>query len=240
MELTRLQGQRDRQAIHLKNLRGQQGADPVAAAQIPTAEEALEDIDTRLAECRRDEERLTLTAPQDGTVLPPHRQPRPTDADQLPTWTDTPLDPRNRGAYLETGTVVCLVGDPQRLEAMLVIDQADIDLIHVDPTKPPIKVQIQLDESPGETLTGTIAAVGELDLKVAPPELVIAGDLPSKVDESGTPRPVSASYQARVVLDPAQHPTVLSGAPGHAKIDAEPMSLARRLIRYVQQTFETK
>ncbi len=122
----------------------------------------------------------------------------------------------------------------------MVIDQADVDLIRFNPQGPPIKVQIQLDELPGQTLTGTIADVGALDLKIAPRELVIAGDLPSKVDESGTPRPLSTSYQARVVLDPGQHPEIMAGAPGHAKIDAEPMSLARRLIRYVQQTFDTK
>ncbi len=69
---------------------------------------------------------------------------------------------------------------------------------------------------------------------------MIAGDLPSKVDESGTPRPLNTSYQARVVLDPGQHPSVLAGAPGHAKIEVAPLSLARRLIRYVQQTFDTK
>jgi putative peptide zinc metalloprotease protein len=234
MELTRLQGQRDRQALHLKNLRGQQGADPAAAAQIPTAEETLADIETRLAERRRDRERLSLTAPQDGTVLPPHRQSPQTAPDELPTWTDTPLDPRNRGAYLETGTVVCLVGDPKRLEATLVIDQADIDLIRVGQ-----KVRLRLDELPDESLTGTIAAIGELDLKVAPRELVIAGDLPSRIDESGTPRPLNTSYQARVELDPERH-RLQSGAPGRAKIYAEPQSIAQRLMRYLRQTFEMK
>jgi putative peptide zinc metalloprotease protein len=235
MELTRLQGQRDRQALHIKNLRGQQGSDPAAAAQIPTAEEALADLETRLAERRRDQERLTLTAPRDGTVLPPHRQPRQTASGELPTWTDTPLDPRNRGAFLDTGTVVCLVGDPARLEATLVIDQADIDLVRAGQS-----VQIHFDESPGQSLGGTIATIGELDLKVAPRELVIAGDLPSRVDESGTPRPLNASYQARVELDPDAHLALRGGAIGRAKISVDSQSLARRLIRYLRQTFESR
>jgi putative peptide zinc metalloprotease protein len=235
MELTRLQGQRDRQALHIQNLRGQQGSDPVAAAQIPTAEEALADLETRLAERRRDLDRLALTAPQNGTVLPPHRQPRQTAPGDLPTWTNTPLDPRNRGAYLETGTVVCLVGDPARLEATLVIDQADIDLIRVGQ-----KVQIHFDELPSQSLSGAIASIGELDLKVAPRELAIAGDLPSRIDESGTPRPLSASYQARVDLDPSERLSLRSGALGRAKIAVDSQSLARRLIRYLRQTFESR
>src|SRR4029077_19321491 len=113
-----------------------------------------------------------------------------------------------------------------RLEATLVIDQADIDLVRVGQ-----KGEIRLDELPGETVEGTIATIGELDLKVAPRELVIAGDLPSRTDESGVPRPLSASYQARVQLDPAARLSLRSGAPGRARISAEPQSLANRLVR---------
>jgi putative peptide zinc metalloprotease protein len=235
LELTHLEGQRDRQALHLANLRREQGADPSAAAQIPTAEQSLADVETRLAERRRDRQRLVLTAPQDGTVLPLHKRPRQVGPGELPGWSDTPLDARNRGAYLETGTVVCLVGDPQRLEATLVIDQADIDLVRVGQ-----QVQIRLDELPGETLEGTISTIGELDLKVAPRELVIAGDLPTRTDESGVSRPLSASYQARAKLDPTAHLSLRSGAPGRARISADPQSLASRLVRYLQQTFEMK
>jgi hypothetical protein len=101
-------------------------------------------------------------------------------------------------------------------------------------------VQLHLAELPGETLKGTISSIGELDLKVAPRELVIAGDLPSRTDESGVSRPLSASYQARVKLDPAAHLSLRSGAPGRARISADPQSLANRLVRYLQQTFEMK
>jgi putative peptide zinc metalloprotease protein len=234
-ELARLEGDRDRQALHVRNLRGQQGSDPAAAAQIPTAEEALADLETRLAERRRDRDRLTLTAPENGTVLPPHRQSRPTPAGELSTWTDTPLDPKNRGAYMETGTIVCLVGDPRRLEATLLIDQSDIDLVRVGQ-----KVQIRFDELPGRSLEGTIASVGELDLKVAPSELVIAGDLPSRIDEAGNPRPVSASYQARVELTSGDDLSLRSGAIGRAKISVDSASLASRLLRYLRATFQSR
>jgi putative peptide zinc metalloprotease protein len=235
LELTKLEGDRDREALHIKNLRGQQGSDPAAAAQIPTAEEALADLETRLAEQRRDRDRLTLSAPRDGTVFPPHRQSRPTPAGELATWTETPLDPRNRGAYLETGTIVCLVGDPQRLEATLLIDQSDVDLVRVGQ-----KVQIRFDETPGRKLDGTVASIGELDLKVAPNELVVAGDLPSRIDESGNPRPISATYQARVELSPSDDFALRSGAIGRAKISVESASLARRLIRYLSQTLQSR
>src|SRR4029077_2077579 len=122
-----------------------------------------------------------------------------------------------------------------RLEATLVIDQADIDLVRVGQ-----KGEIRLDELPGETVEGTIATIGELDLKVAPRELVIAGDLPTRTDESGLSRPLSASYQARVQLAPSAHLALRSGPPGRAKTSADPQSLASRLVRYLQQTFEMK
>jgi hypothetical protein len=219
----------------LKNLRGQQGSDPAAAAQIPTAEEALADLETRLKERLQDRDRLTLATPRAGTVLPPHRQPSKAGAGELPSWTNTPLDPRNRGALLETGTVVCLVGDPDRLEATLVIDQTDSELI-----RPGQQVQIRFAELQGESLTGTIAAIGELDLKIAPRELVIAGDLPSRIDESGAPRPLSTSYQARVEFGPSQRLALRNGAIGRAKISVESQSIATRVIRYLRQTFDAK
>ncbi len=106
-EMVRLQSRRDREQLHLSNLRRQQGSDSAAAAQIPTAEKSLADMESQLAERRRDQQRLTLVAPQSGEVIPPHQQPSQATQGELPTWSGTPLDPKNIGSYLQTGTFVC-------------------------------------------------------------------------------------------------------------------------------------
>ena len=231
LELAQLTGQRDAQRLHLATLQSRQGADPAAAAEIPTAKEALADTEDRLARRNEDLARLTLKARHAGTVLPPPRVPDHTAPGQLPTWSDSPLDEHNRGAYLETGTLVCLVGDPRQVEAVAVIDQADVDSVRVGQ-----RVKVQFDESPGETLSGVVTDLAGSDLQVTPRELVARGDLPSRPDANGTLRPLEAVYQARIALD-AEPFTLRSGASGRAKIIAEPQSLGRRLLRYLDRTF---
>jgi putative peptide zinc metalloprotease protein len=231
LEIAQLTGERDTQRMHLANLQSRQGADPEAASEIPTARQSLADIDERLARRRKDAERLTLVAPQTGTVLPPPNVVPHSERGQLSSWSDTPLEPRNRGTYLETGTLVCLVGDPGQLEAVAVVDQADIDFVHVGQ-----RARIELDELPGQSLEGRVTDVAALDLQIVPRELVAPGGVASHVDPSGAARPLEASYQARVTLD--SRPFALrSGGSGRVKIVADSQSLGRRLARYLDRTF---
>jgi putative peptide zinc metalloprotease protein len=231
LEIARLRGERDEQHRHLQNLERRRVQDPAAAALIPTARESLADSEERLKQRLLDQARLELTAPTAGTVLSPHRRDAPVAADELPAWTGTPLDPRNRGGLLETGTLLCLIGDPDRNEAVLVVDQSDVEYV-----APGQRVRMQFELTDGRTLWGTVREVARLDLKVAPRELIEREDLPVRMDETGVARPAAAVYQARVEFDQPT-PPLLSGAPGRAKIHAAPMSLGRRLARYLERTF---
>ena len=96
LEVTRIAGQRDRQRLRLENLERRRGQDRAAAAEIPTAQEALADLDERLAQRQADRDRLTLTAPIGGTVLPPEWNSRSTTPGALPAWRGTPLRPHNQ------------------------------------------------------------------------------------------------------------------------------------------------
>lgn len=230
-EIAQLTGQRDQQKLRVQNLERRRNQDPDAERQLPAAQESLADLEDRLKQRVKDRSRLTLSAPIAGAVLPPrglHPKPGP---GELAVWSGTPLDRLNIGSYLETGTLFCLVGDPARLEAVLVIDQADVEFVRVGQT-----VRFALDQTPGHFLTGTIADIAKIDLKVAPPELVTGGDLPTLTDDSGVTHPLNASYQARVTLD--EHPQqLLLGASGWAKISVAPRSLGQRAYHYLSKTF---
>ncbi len=80
---------------------------------------------------------LVLKAARDGTVLPPPPTPAPhqeeMEGGQLPSWSGTPLDEENYRPYLKEGVLFCQVGDPRNLEAILVIDQGDIDFVKDGP-----------------------------------------------------------------------------------------------------------
>lgn len=231
LEIEKLRGQRNQQLLRVENLQRRQVQDNAAAAELPTARELLADLEQRLEQKLTDEKRLTLTAPLAGTVLPPRRhEPQPV-AGALPTWSGTPLDPRNRGCAVDTGTLVCLVGDPSRLEALLVVDQSDVEFV-----TPGQSVKVQLDQAPGTILIGKIVELAEIDLQTTPPELLAGGDIATRKDEQGLARPASTSYQARVTFDaPAQ--TLLIGESGRAKIAAAPLSLGRRAMRAFGRTF---
>jgi putative peptide zinc metalloprotease protein len=173
---------------------------------------------------------LTLVAPIAGTVLPPHRKLPAQKSGDLGPWSGTPIDPENLGSFLETGTQYCLIGDPGRLEAVLVIDQSDVEFI-----RPGQPVEIQMKQLPGTILRGAVGEVAQIDLKVTPPELLPLGIIPTQADEQGVPRPVGAVYQARVSFN-AEGRQLLAGETGEAKIFAEPRSLARRLARVISRT----
>jgi putative peptide zinc metalloprotease protein len=231
LEIARLTGQRNEQKLRLDNLKRRQTNDAAASALIPTAEEALADLEERLLRRIADESRLVVKAPIAGTVLPVRRKPARYAAGELETWSGLALDGENRGSVLETGTLLCQIGDPQHFEASLVLDQRDVEFIRVGQA-----VQIQLEQSPGRTFTGTIREVAEIDLQVTPAELLPAGVVPTRVDEAGVQRPVSTAYQARVMLDKSAA-SLLIGEAGQAKIDAAPVSLANRIGRYLSHTF---
>ena len=91
-------------------------------------EEALKSAKEQLEEKRRDYEKLQLVALRAGTVMPPHAKQKREDPDgQLPAWSGTPLEPENLGAFLPISTLFCQIGEPQQMEAILVIDQSDIE-----------------------------------------------------------------------------------------------------------------
>ncbi len=225
------QGKLRVQEQKLKNLEAMQREDPAAKAQIPAAQQALNDLKQSLSEREENQRRLTITAPVAGTVLPPASQPKTASEGELAEWSGTPLDEKNQHAFLKTGTLFCMIGDAENLEAVLIIDQGDVQFVREGQ-----KVRLRLDEHPGEILTGLVREVAAIDLKVTPRELLKHEDLPTRMDQQGRAELVSTSYQARVELDPHEA-TLLNGTTGTAKIETVPQSLASRLSRYLSRTF---
>ena len=232
LQLARLTAERDGRRLQLTNLESRGALDATAHVQIPAAREALTAAGRRLHQYQQDQQKLVLSAPLAGTVLPPPPiPPDARDAGRLTTWSDTPLAERNLGSYLETGTLFCQVGDPTALEALLVIDQRDLEFV-----RPGDRVRILPAHAPATILEGRISEISEIDLAVAPRQLIALGDLPTRTDRDGVPRPLETPYQVRVTLDDHDIPLVAL-TRCRAKIVAAPQSLGQRLIRYLASTF---
>lgn len=208
--------------------------DPNASSQLPRIKANLESVEEQLKKREKDLELLHLTAPKAGTVmLPPELPATPDDEDNLPTWSGTPLEPVNRGCMLEEGAMLCQIGDPTKMQAILVVDQNDIEFIYENQ-----EVALKLDSRPGEIIPGRITEIANVDLKVSPRSLSnkSGGELATKTDESGKERPLSTSYQARVPIDDPEQLLVM-GLKGRAKIYAGRLTLAQQAWRYLTRTF---
>jgi putative peptide zinc metalloprotease protein len=238
LEIAKLVGKGDEYRVQLEQLRQQAAHDRRAADQIPQVQDTLKTVEEQLQEKNRDKQRLRLAAPLAGTVLPPTITTRHEDGEEkLPAWSGTPLDQENLGATLEQGERFCQIGDPKRLEAVMVIDQADRNLVREGQA-----VDIQLEGFPSDPLHSQIAEIAESELKVSPQRLSSksGGELATKTDpHTGAEKPMSTSYQARAPIDDSEGLFRL-GIRGQARIYTDWLPLGTRLWRLLSHTFNFK
>jgi putative peptide zinc metalloprotease protein len=238
LEIAKLVGKADEYRMQLEALRQQIARNYRAADQIPQLKEALKTVQDQLQEKTRDRQRLRLMAPAAGTVLPPPVTSHHEDTDEkLPTWAGTPLDRENLGSLLERDVLFCQVGDPKRLEAVMVIDQADRNIVRDGQS-----VDLRLEGFPSDTLHGEIAEIAESELKISPQRLSnkSGGELATKTDpHTGAEKPMSTSYQARVPIDDPAGLFRL-GIRGQARIYTDWLPLGTRLWRLLSHTFNFK
>lgn len=238
LEVTKLSGQAAEYEARLQGLMQQSVRDRRVAAQIPPVQEALKTVREQLQQKRADQQRLRLTAPADGVVLPPPLTIRHEDPEEkLPAWSGTPLDPENVGAFYEPGVLFCQIGDPRRLEAVLVVDQADRNLVRAGQ-----RVDLKIEGFPFLTIRSQIQEIAESELKISPRRLSTkaGGELPTKTHpQTGVEIPMSTSYQARAPIDDELRHFTL-GLRGQARVYTDWLSLGSRLWRLIARTFNFK
>jgi putative peptide zinc metalloprotease protein len=217
--------------------------DETAGSQIQQTREIEATVIKQLQEKKDELARLKIVAPIAGVVLPVDTKQNPREEGSLPQWAGSPLDTKNLGATYQPSELICRVGDPEKLEAELVVDQANIDLLDqtmAGNAQP--ETVLQFDAFPGKTLTSRVVDVARDELKSMSPTLSsrAGGEVNTQQDRrTGQLRPLSTSYQARVPLDDQGELRGLLtiGQHGSAKIYTRWQSLGQRLYRYVARTF---
>jgi putative peptide zinc metalloprotease protein len=235
LSVAELEGQYHEVETQLNNLRRQRFQDAGATPRISQAQELLAAVKEQLDRKREELGQLVIMAPIAGMVLPPQARPEQskTADGRLPEWSGMPMDKRNIGAHLSQGDVICQIGDPEALEAVLVIDQHDIELVTEND-----EVDIQLDATPGVIFTTTIEEIAKIDLKRTSASLAsqAGGQIDTRVDASGAVVPISTSYQARAPLEKNEE-SLRVGYRGQAKIYTGWQSLRSRLWRLLARSF---
>ena len=214
-------------AFQLKAERGEE-----ASRNIVAWKTKVEDIEKRIAIRQKMITELTLIADRDGVIIPPPNlvAPPSTPKRTLASWSGTPLQAENRGAYLESQTLYCLVGDPKKMKAMLVVDQANAKFI-----EPGQKVTLMLDEYVGTKLNSEIQFVSREPMSSVPRELSLnhGGTIATKPESNKAMLPLLPAFEATALLDTDDNLDLLPGFRGHAKINVGTATLGKRAIRYL-------
>ncbi|MEZ6111304.1 MAG: efflux RND transporter periplasmic adaptor subunit [Pirellulaceae bacterium] len=236
-----------RLAVRARSLRQLAFRDEAAQQELQSLEKAAEALEEQLALRRADLARLELVAPTDGLVVAAERRPStntranalgsssefsPAAATgSLDRWSNQPLDRRNHGARLETGTIVCRIANPRDLEAVLSIDERDRPLVARGQT-----VDLFLTATPGRKQRVSIEHIAQQDGEFTP-----ASYIPSRTPSSASfHRSADSSTAGRIfqascpLQDDAD--TIRVGATGRAKIHVGYRTLAWRLWRTALQT----
>ncbi|MBM4058265.1 MAG: HlyD family efflux transporter periplasmic adaptor subunit, partial [Planctomycetes bacterium] len=234
LEIADLEGKQRQYESRLKALERERFTDPAAGLEIGTVEESLTSIREQLARKLQDRRELVLVAPRDGVVLPPASvKPQGDRGGRLPPWSGSALDDRNLGAMFQEGTVFCLVGDPERFEAVMVVDQTEVEFVTEGQ-----KVDLKLDSFPWQTFRGTVDQIAETHIEAGSERLSVkaGGSVPTETDPAGREIPISTSYEALMTLDDAEA-VFTPGMRGTARIQVGSRTVGEWLLRLLWQTF---
>ncbi|QDV65774.1 site-2 protease family protein [Crateriforma conspicua] len=235
IRLADLQGQEELARVQRANLTRRARTDESVKVQQDYQDEVLASIVALREKTEEEVKRLTVRAVRDGQVLPPADKPSQDAGDgRLPGWTGTPMQPHNIGALMTPDDKICEIGTPKDYEAVLIIDQGDMQLVRVGQ-----EVDLKLDSKRLETFHGKLTEMSINPMQAASTNMSsqTGGDLQTEIDpRTGQIKPRSVSFQGRVPIDFDE--TVLrAGYRGSAKIHVDPMSLGQRLWRIIAKTF---
>jgi putative peptide zinc metalloprotease protein len=235
LQLLDLEGKYKQAEEEYSVLYDQRYDDPSAIDQLDATREMRDSAKKQWEEKKREYEQLTIVAPTSGTIIPPpSRQDKISTAQgRLPTWQGTPFDKRNRGALLTPTDLICQIGDPTHMDAVLIIDQAYVDLVREDQ-----KVRVLLEAYTRKAFETQIEEIASTEVKFVPQSMSTqaSGRLETKADPSGQMRPLNTSYQARAPLTDLPN-ELQAGMQGQARIYTGWQPLAQRFYRYAVKTF---
>lgn len=247
-ELENLELQREVQAAtgevvslrdQLTSLQRRTSAEPELAIRITSLEAAVEAAEQRRATLQGKRDRLKVSAVRSGIVVSNYEEPatRATDAVELPYWSGSPLSRENLGCYVRRGELICLVGDPDKMEAWVQIRPDQVDDVSIgsqvtvfanhyfDPAIVGEVAEISLRQRSGSMRSEDSSEKGANSLYR--PEL----------DRSSALGEVDARFVRVRFHGPITGLGHNSG--GVAKIAARPTSLGNRFIRYVRTNFRS-
>lgn len=228
LTLAELDGKVHELTERVAQLRTLQATVPAAARMLPTAEGELADARAQLAEQQELADGLVLRAPVAGVLLTPPRQAaKSTTAVTLASWSGTPIDARNRGAWLEPGAAIAIIAPTDgKWLVWAGVDEADAPTV-----EPGQRVRVIFDQASTTIVEGRVLRTSQRSR--------LNDDAPSAGESALRPELGKEPYHVvEIELDPTTTP-IQPGARGTAKIitaestigEAVMLQLRRALVR---------
>ncbi|MEQ9407793.1 MAG: hypothetical protein RIK87_08695 [Fuerstiella sp.] len=199
---------------------------------IPSLRQSLKAAQQRLEQFRAESAELTVLAPEAGTFLPPPATGPPRRDDLPELWHETPADPVNRSAWVERGTLLGYVGASEDIQILVYLQEDDVNFVR--PGQTTTFFQPGIDN---QRAGGVVTAVDPMETEQLPLQLAIRG-LVNGQPEGDTLRPAAVTFPATVSLNNVSKATTPAlYSTGYVRIRVNSMSVFRRFVRYLRQTF---
>lgn len=200
------------------------------------SERSVQTLNERISDLEKQMEYLKVSSSISGKVVAAPQAPqsqRSASDHQLDRWSGTPLDDENLGAILELRTHICDIAPSDKLQAVILINQADRrDLAVGDP------IRLKLDLHPDQVFDGIVQGFSDRELEFAPPALSnkYGGPLATVSDPTGRERLNEPVFQAIVQFD-APMDQVRTGVRGRARFVVAKRTAWEWFWRWFRQTF---
>ena len=234
LQIAELEGQESGYRARLASLERERFTDSAAGMEIRTVEESLKSVEEQLVKKRQYQSELVLKAPRSGLVLPSETvDEKPDPSGRLPGWSGSALAKKNIGATFAEGTVLCMVGDPDHFEAVMIVDQSEVEFVQIGQ-----RVDLKLDAFPFETFQGAVNEIAETHIEVGSERLSVkaGGSVPTTTDELGREVPISTSYEVLMQVDDVEN-VFTPGMRGNARVEVGNRTVGQWLLRLFWQTF---
>jgi len=142
--------------------------------------------------------------------------------------------PETIGQYVKPGKPFCEIADPHKLEAHMILDQGDIDLVRLNR-----RAWMKIHGDSETTWKSHVGEIAKRNRDEIPLELSnqAGGEIAAKQDpKSGQVKPITAVYEVIIPVDNSKL-ALQPGLRGFAKIDGGTHTLGWWLWRLVTKTF---
>ena len=207
-------------ANHVKGVWNSHLSDASSRAMSVQYFKAEADLEPAIAKIEEQKAKLTLMAPRDGQVMGvPHKEVI--------------------GEYLKPGKPIFEIGDPKQLEAHLILDQSDVNLIAESGKDHTATAWVKVYGTSETTWKSFVSAISPRNAEEIRPEMsnTAGGEIATKQDQkTGGAKPLTAVYEVIIPIDNSDL-LLQPGLRGFAKIDGGHSTLAWWIWRSITKTF---